>query len=514
MNPIRKVVIAGGGTAGWMCAAALSRFLDPARVEITLVESEEIGTVGVGEATIPTLLQFNAMLGIGENDFLRATQGTFKLGIEFVNWFREGQRYFHPFGVFGRDRNGVKFHQFWLRMRKENPQLAGELAEYNVSSVAAAAGRFGPVRDMRYAYHFDASLYARFLRAYAERNRVRRVEGKIAHVELAGDGRIDALTLDSGLEVPGELFIDCTGFRSLLLGGTLGTRFVDWSEWLPCDRAVAMPCELGGQDLPFTRSTADVAGWRWRIPLQHRVGNGYVYCSEFLDDDRAAARLRETVEGPACAEPRVLKFKAGRRENFWVRNCVGIGLAGGFLEPLESTSIHLIQTGIQKLVALFPDTRFSSVERDEFNRLTIEEYETTRDFVILHYKLTEREDSPLWRHCRHMPVPEALQRKIALFRERGRVFRWPADLFTEDSWIAVMLGQGADPEGYDPLVDSIPAEQLAAYLQHIRTSTAQLASGMPGHLEYIRREVAGRAAPTPPSSAGDDGVGATGGLRS
>ena len=483
-----------------MCAAALSRFLDPARVEIALVESEEIGTVGVGEATIPTLRQFNALLGIDENEFLRATQGTFKLGIEFVNWRREGQRYFHPFGVFGRDRNGVKFHQFWLRMRQENPRLAGELAEYNLSSVAAAAGRFGPVGDLRYAYHFDASLYARFLRDFAERHRVRRIEGKIARVDLAGDGRIEALALENGSSVSGELFIDCTGFRSLLLGETLGTRFVDWSEWLPCDRAVAMPCELGGEDAPFTRSTADVAGWRWRIPLQHRVGNGYVYCSEFLDDDGAAARLRETVEGSAGAEPRVLKFKAGRRENFWVRNCVGIGLAAGFLEPLESTSIHLIQTGIQKLVALFPDTGFSSVERDEFNRLTVEEYETTRDFIILHYKLTEREDSPLWRHCRHMAVPEALRRKIGLFREKGRVFRWPADLFTEDSWIAVMLGQGADPAGYDPLVDSIPAAQLSAYLQHLRSATRKLASGMPLHLDYIRREIASQAAATSPVS--------------
>jgi tryptophan halogenase len=495
MTPIRQVVIAGGGTAGWMCAAALSRFLDPARVSITLVESEEIGTVGVGEATIPTLLQFNAMLGIDENEFLAATQGTIKLGIEFVDWWRAGHRYFHPFGVFGRDRNGVKFHQFWLRLRREDPALAGELARYNLSSVAAALGRFASPRtatnpllaQMRYAWHFDAGLYAKFLRGYAERNRVRRVEGKIAAVDRTPDGRIAALRLEEGRRLDGELFVDCTGFRSLLLGQTLGVPFVDWSEWLPCDRAVAMPCDLGPDDLPFTRSTADEAGWRWRIPLQHRVGNGYVFCSALAGEERATERLRATLEGAPRAEPRVLKFKAGRRERFWIGNCVAIGLAGGFLEPLESTSIHLIQTGIQKLIALFPDTGFADVERDEFNRLTVAEYETTRDFIILHYKLTERDDGELWRHCRAMAVPDSIARKIALFREKGRVFRWPADLFTEDSWIAVMLGQGADPRGHDPLVDSIPAPQLAAYLRHVGESVGETAGTMMPHREYLAR---------------------------
>jgi tryptophan halogenase len=493
---IRKIVIAGGGTAGWMCAAALSRFLDPARVEITLIESDEIGTVGVGEATIPTLLQFNALLGIDEGQFLSFTQGTFKLGIEFVDWYRQGHCYFHPFGVFGRDRNGIKFHQFWLRHRREDQAAAGELGAYNLSTVAARTGRFLPphkgadhfLASMRYAYHFDASLYARFLRGYAERNRVRRIEGKISEVELHNEsGLIETLVLESGLRVPGELFVDCTGFRSLLLGQTLETSFVDWRHWLPCDRAIAMPCESAGDATPFTRSMADAAGWRWRIPLQHRIGNGYVYCSEFIRDDDAAARLRENLDGHALGEPRQLRFAAGRRDKFWVKNCVALGLAAGFLEPLESTSIHLIQTGIQKLIALFPDTHFSSIESDEFNRLSIEEYEYTRDFIILHYALTEREDTPLWRHCRNMRVPETVERKIQLFKQKGRIFRWPADLFTEDSWIAVMLGQGVDPGGYDPLVDAIPAEQLGAYLAYIRDSITRAAASMPTHMEYVRK---------------------------
>ena len=343
---------------------------------------------------------------------------------------------------------------------------------------------------MRYAYHFDASLYARYLRNFAERRGVRRLEGKISRVELQGeDGRIEALRLHDDRRLSGDLFIDCTGFRSLLLGESLKTPFVDWREWLPCDRAVAVPSECGGAISPFTKSTADVAGWRWRIPLQHRVGNGYVYCSEFLKDDDATTRLLETLEGAALGEPRVIGFRAGRREKFWVKNCVGLGLAAGFLEPLESTSIHLIQTGIQKLLALFPDSGLSDVERDEFNRLTIEEYEYTRDFIILHYALTEREDGALWRHCRAMRVPDAVRRKVELFRQKGRVFRWPADLFTEDSWIAVMLGQGVAPVGYDPLVDSITPDQLASYLRHVRENVVQNVYCMPPHMEYVRRLV-------------------------
>lgn len=494
---IRNVVIVGGGTAGWMCAAALARFLGEAQVTISLVESDEIGTVGVGEATIPTLLTFNALLGIDEQEFVRATQGTFKLGIEFVDWLRMGTRYLHPFGTYGRDRNTIKFHQFWLKLRQNGGgHEIGDLSEYNLSAVAAGLNRFerpgGSPTDvlssLRYAYHFDAMLYARFLRAYSEQRGVKRIEGKIISVDLQAEaGFIDSVSLQGGARVDGDLFVDCSGFRSLLLGEALKTDFIDWGEWLPCDRAVAMPCESAGELLPYTRATADRAGWRWRIPLQHRTGNGYVYCSEFISDDEASAQLLGSVDGRPLGEPRLLRFTAGRRRKFWEKNCVAIGLAGGFLEPLESTSIHLIQTGIQKLIALFPDKKFSTTESDEYNRLTIQEYEFTRDFIILHYFLNERTDAPLWVRCRNAGVPDSLLRKIELFRHKGRVFRWPEDLFTEDSWIAVMLGQGVTPHGYDPLVDSVPTDQLLGYVMHNKHIVERTARAMPTHKSYIEQ---------------------------
>lgn len=497
-GPIRKVVIVGGGTSGWMCAAALSRLIEHARVSITLIESDEIGTVGVGEATIPSLLTFNALLGLDENDFISHTQGTFKLGIEFVDWYRLGHRYFHPFGRFGLDVQAIRFHQLWLKLSRhpETAARTGALSDYNLCSVAARMSRFSrPVADgssvlssLRYAFHFDAALYAKYLRRYSDARGVRRVEGKIIDVNLQpADGFIESVRLHSGALVDGELFVDCSGFRGLLISQTLGVGYENWSHWLPCDSAVAVPCESVEPPVPYTRSTADRAGWRWRIPLQHRVGNGYVYSSGFISDADAEARLLATIDGTPLATPRVLKFTTGRRHRFWEKNCVALGLAGGFIEPLESTSIHLVQTGIAKLLALFPDRSFRSAERDEYNRATALEYELTRDFIILHYKATERDDAPLWTQCRDMEIPESLQNKIELFRSRGRVIRWTEDLFSENSWIAVMLGQGIVPEGYDPLVDSLPLDNTNRFLQHAREVTAKAAASLPTHQSFIAK---------------------------
>jgi tryptophan halogenase len=503
-GPIRNVLIVGGGTAGWMCAAALSRLIEHAGVSITLVESEEIGTVGVGEATIPPLRTFNALLGLDEDDFVRNTQGTFKLGIEFVDWGRLGRRYIHPFGKFGLDAQAIKFHQLWLKLSRMADAAgdAGELSDYNLCTEAARLGRFtrpagGPdaaLASLRYAFHFDAALYAKYLRGYAERRGVVRVPATIVRANARpADGFIESVTLGDGRTLSAELFLDCSGFRALLIGQTLNVGYEDWRYWLPCDRAVAVPCEQREPPVPYTRSTADTAGWRWRIPLQHRLGNGYVYCSEFIDDAAAEARLVATLEGAPLAAPRLLRFVAGRRHRFWEKNCVAIGLAGGFLEPLESTSIHLVQTGIAKLLALFPDLSFSQPEIDEYNRSTALEYELARDFLILHYKATERSDAPFWVRCGHMSVPDTLARKIDLFRARGRVLRWAEDLFTEDSWIAVMLGQGITPEGYDPLVDSLPVEKVRAFASHIKNVVAKTARAMPEHRDFIDRHCSAAA---------------------
>lgn len=493
-GPIGKIVIVGGGTAGWMCAAALARLVEHAGVAVTLVESEEIGTVGVGEATIPSIRTFNSLLGLDENDFVRNTQGTFKLGIEFVDWYRRGRRYIHPFGTYGMDLQAMRFHQFWLKLKQLGDPDLGALSEFNLCTMAATLHRFirprgGPdsvLASLRYAFHFDAGLYARYLRRYAEARGVHRVDGRIVDVRLRpDDGFITAVMLQGGAVVEGELFLDCSGFRSLLLGQTLGIGFEDWSHWLPCDRAIAVPSERTAPLLPYTRSTADAAGWRWRIPLQHRTGNGYVYCSNFLAEEEARSRLLAGLDGAQRAEPRVLKFRAGCRRQFWERNCVAIGLAGGFLEPLESTSIHLAQTGISKLMALFPDRSFSTPEIDAYNGYALQEYERVRDFIILHYKATERNDTPFWEHCRAMSIPDSLQQKIDLFRTKGRALPTPDDLFTEHSWIAVMLGQGIEPMGYDPLVDSLPVSDLRGFVAHARDVVSKTARGMPLHQTFI-----------------------------
>ncbi|WP_315760727.1 tryptophan halogenase family protein [Sphingomonas sp. Y38-1Y] len=499
-HTIRDVVIVGGGTAGWMAAAAFSRFLANGVTRITLVESDEIGTVGVGEATIPPIITFNRMLGLDENEFLRETGGTFKLGIEFVDWGGLGERYFHPFGSHGRDLQGVHFHQLWLRERAR--ASIPDISAWSMSAVAAGMGRFGrptpdaksAIRDLLYAFHFDAGRYAAYLRGYAERGGVTRIEGKVERVETrADDGHVEAVVLSDGRRVEGELFIDCSGFRGLLIEEALQTGYEDWTEWLPCDRAIALPTALTGEPDPFTRATAHGSGWQWRIPLQHRMGNGHVYSSRFIDDDAAERVLLDNVEGEPLADPRHIRFTTGRRRESWNRNVVALGLSSGFIEPLESTSIHFIQSGIARLISLFPDRRFDPIERDEFNRQMRDLYEDVRDFVLLHYKATRRDDTPFWNHCRTMAVPDSLQRKIDLFRAKGRLFREGRELFATTSWVAVCLGQHIVPESHEPAADALDEGKVAQALMQMHDEYRATAERLPAHGEFIRR--AGAASP-------------------
>jgi len=491
-----------------MAAAALSRFLNDGRRQIELVESDAIGTVGVGEATIPPILNFNAMLDINENEFLRETQGTIKLGIEFVNWGRQGQRYMHPFGFFGHDLHGIAFYQLWLREHgRADP---GYISHYCMSAVAAAGGRFGrpsqnarpPLSEMLYAFHFDAALYARFLRKQAEQQGVRRHEGRIVKVHRDGEsGDVSAVELEGGRRIEGQLFIDCSGFRALLIGETLGVGYDDWSHWLPVDRAIPMPTTSPGPPDPFTRSTAHGAGWQWRIPLQHRTGNGHVYCSEFIGDEEAERILMANLEGEPFADPRVIRFTTGRRKQSWSHNVVCLGLSSGFLEPLESTSIHLIQNGIQRLLALFPDRRISPLERDEYNKGMAELYEDVRDFIILHYKATQRDDTPFWRYVRDMAIPEALERKIGLWKLHGRVFREGYELFGTTSWVAVMLGQNIWPDRHDPIADTLDEGKVARAMAEMRERYRAAAAALPAQEDFLRAAGAWAAEDVRPKAA-------------
>jgi tryptophan halogenase len=493
-GPIRSIVIAGGGTAGWMAASALSLAMGASGCTITLVESEEIATVGVGEATIPPIQLFNGLLGIDEDEFVRATGGTFKLAIEFVDWTRRGHRYFHPFGRFGDDFGMTPFHQQWLRCRAEGNEAP--LSAFSLTEQAALAGKFdrpgagshGVFSTFSYAYHFDAMLYARFLRRYAEAKGVRRIEGKIADVGINGEsGMIERLTLEDGREVAGELFIDCTGFRGLLIGQALGEPYEDWSRWLPCDRALALPSERLADLPPYTRSTARSAGWQWRIPLQHRTGNGHVYCSAFISDDDAARVLMDDVGTAATGDPRPLRFTTGRRRNVWAGNCVSLGLASGFLEPLESTSIHLIQTGITKLLAWFPDRGFDPLLRAEYNHQVATEYERVRDFLVLHYNRVERDDSDFWRMCRAMEIPDTLAAKIDAFERSGRLLERGKDLFEAPSWLAVLLGQGVSPRSYDPMTLAVPERDAHRVLAAMRKVIGDTVARMPSQAAFIDR---------------------------
>ncbi|MDB5669326.1 MAG: tryptophan 7-halogenase [Alphaproteobacteria bacterium] len=502
---IRKVLIVGGGTAGWMAAAALSRAFGEKPVEIVLVESEAIGIIGVGEATIPPILHLNQLLGLDENDFLRRTRATFKLGIEFVGWGAPGEHYFHPFGRYGADIGTLPFHQYWLRSKHEAGESAGRLEDYSLPSVAALCGKFcrpspdpkNTLSNLAYAFHFDAALYAAMLREVAEAAGVERQEGRVEEVLLREDGFVRAVRLDGDRIVEADFFIDCSGFRGLLIEGALATGYEDWTHWLPCDRAIALPCANPGDPAPYTRSTAHEAGWQWRIPLQHRLGNGHVYSSAFMSDEAAEDVLRANLDGEPMAEPNRLRFVTGRRRKFWNRNVVALGLASGFMEPLESTSIHLVQTGLSKLLNLFPDRDFHQADIDFYNRSVGIEYDRIRDFLILHYHANRRVGSPFWDHVRTMAVPDTLTEKLDLWRNHGRIFRIDDELFGEASWAAVLTGQGINPRGYDPLADAYPSAKLASVMPRMRAAIAAGARAMPRHADFVAECLAGGSAPAP-----------------
>lgn len=491
---ISKIVIVGGGTAGWMTAAALSKFLNPQSYQITLVESDQIGTVGVGEATLPHLRFFNERLGIDEKEFMQKTSATYKLGIEFSNWGALGDAYIHPFGVYGQEVENLGFHHYWLQQRQQGK--AKDISQYSLPVQLALAGKFEyPTAEtfqayppFGYAFHLDALKYAAFLREFSEKRQVTRVEGKVDRVSInTSNGFIESIHLESGQELQADLFIDCSGFRALLLGQELGVEFQDWSRFLPCDRAVAIPSEDCGAPLSYSKAIAREAGWQWRIPLQNRVGNGYVYCSEFISDDEAADKLMNNLDGKPLADLNFLRFKAGRREKTWEKNCVAVGLSSGFLEPLESTSIFLIQIAIMKLIEFFPRAEFDEKVTDEFNRLMAVEYDRIKDFLILHYHATERDDTEFWNYCRTMSIPDSLQHKMDLFREQGHVERYVNGLFLEPSWVAVYLGQRIVPKTYHPLVHRFNDTEIQKLLQSEESRINNTVAQAPEHLESIKK---------------------------
>ncbi len=498
-QPVRRVVIVGGGTAGWMSAAVLVRTM-AASLEVRVVESESIGIIGVGEATIPQIRNINTFLGIDEDAMLRATSGTFKLGIEFNDWLRVGHSYLHAFGAVGLPLGPLPFQHYWLRSRAD--PATPDLWAYSLNAVAARAHRMSrvgqigrtPISGLRYAFHFDAARYARMLREYAEQHGVMRTEGKVVDVKLrGGDGFIESLILDCGERIEGDLFIDCSGFRALLIEGALHSGFDDWRHWLPCDRAVTARAENGAALRPFTQATARPAGWQWRIPQQERSGNGHVYCSEFMSDDEATAILLANLEGRARGEPRIIRFATGVRRRPWLRNCIALGLAAGFIEPLESTAIHLVQSGISRLLALFPDAGCDVGLAAEYNRKTCEEYEQVRDFLVLHYRATERRDTPFWRHCAALPAPPGLARKLEIFRATAQIFREGEELFTEQSWLQVMIGQGILPRRHHPAADGVSAAQLDDFLSNIRTVIHTAVGRMISHEQFIAEHCAAAA---------------------
>jgi tryptophan halogenase len=486
MNTIKKVVIAGGGTAGWMAAASLSKLIGN-NLEISLIESDEIPTVGVGEATIPTLLFFNKMLGISEKDFMVATHGTFKLGIKFENWRDVGKDYLHAFGATGKNFWAAGFHNFWIKGRELG--INHGFGDYCLERAAAEAGKFThlPNNGLSYAYHLDATSYGQFLRKFSEKLGVRRIEGKISSVKTSpASGDIESLQLASGQVVAGDLFLDCTGFRGLLIEQTLHSGYEDWSHWLPCDRAMPAQTHSVGPPDPYTRAVAHGAGWRWRIPLQHRIGNGMVYCSRYMSDDEAYALLLESIDGEPITEPRVIRFQTGRRRKQWNKNCIAVGLSSGFLEPLESTSIHLIQQSILRLIKMFPRDGVKPVDIDEFNRQTLKSFDDVRDFIVLHYHATERQDTDFWRHCRNMEVPDSLDRRLTLFRQTGRLFLGDAELFV-DSWPQVMIGQGVMPQEYHAVVDTMDEDELRSFLGQIKSNIDNTVAKMPRHSDYLQK---------------------------
>ncbi len=491
-DSIKKILIVGGGTAGWMTAAALSKVMDTRFCSVQLVESDDIGTVGVGEATIPIIQMFNKLLDLDEDEFVKKTQGTFKLGIEFVNWKSIGQKYIHAFGDVGKDMDAVQFYHYWLKMAQLGQ--AEELGRYSIAGVASAHGKFmrpfdagnSPLSNIAYAFHFDAGLYARFVREFSECREVQRTEGKVAATDLdSNTGFIQSVLLESGERIEADFFIDCSGFRGLLIDGAMKVGYDNWSQWLPCDRAWAVPCESVGDPIPYTRSTAHAAGWQWRIPLQHRVGNGHVFSSKFMSEDEARSILLNNLDGKPLAEPRLLKFVTGKRKKMWEKNCLAIGLSSGFMEPLESTSIHLVQSSIGRLMSFFPNKSFDQVDIDEFNRQADFEVEKIRDFLILHYHATERNDSEFWNYCRTMSIPPELTQKIEQFKKNGRIFRNNNEMFSDLSWLEVMYGQGIRPRSYNPLVDRMSHEEITQRLESVRRVIDKSVDYMPTHAQYI-----------------------------
>jgi tryptophan 7-halogenase len=502
---ISRVVIVGGGTAGWMAASVIAQGFK-GRLSVELIESEEIGTVGVGEATIPQIQLLNRYLKIEEQEFIARTNGSMKLGIEFVNWGRQGDRYIHTFGGIGKDYDIVPFHNLWLKARSQGMKVG--LWDYSLHAQACHGNKFERLRGrgdnqfMAYAYHFDAGLYAKFLRSYSEERGVRRTEGKIVDVTLHGEtGHVASVTLESGREVLGDLFIDCSGFRGLLIEGALKTGYDDWSEYLPCDRALAVPCESVKPLTPYTRSTARKAGWQWRIPLQHRIGNGHVYCSRHMSDDEAASVLLANIDGKPLADPKPIRFVTGKRRKAWNKNVVTLGLASGFMEPLESTSIHLVQTGIARLMDMFPTAGFSQRDIDQYNEEAMDEFVFIRDFLVLHYHLNQRDDSEFWRECREMKVPDTLTHKMQLFKEAALIRHDKRDLFSEPSWLQVMVGQNLVPENYHPMADNFGENELQMYLAGLKSGVAQAINGLPTHSDWLARNAPAEMMPQPANAA-------------
>lgn len=501
-NQSMQIVVLGGGTAGWMTAAGLAKLL-PDLATVELVESEDIGIVGVGEATLPHIRGFVERLGIDEAEFMKATHATYKLGIDFRDFGRIGESYIHPFGSFGEEVAGVGFHHYWLELNRRG--LAGPIGDYSMAVAAAKANRFAPpaqdaslASSYGYAYQFDATLFGPFMRKFAQGIGVTRHEGLVTRVERNPEsGDVTALVLKDGSRIEGDLFIDCSGFRSILLGQEMEEEWEDWTHWLPCDRAAAMPCTHATNDIrPYTTATAMPAGWRWQIPLQHRMGNGYVFSSAFVDEDQACEAIRNAAEGTPLADPRVLRFRPGRRKKSWSHNVIGVGLASGFLEPLESTSIYLAQMAITYLIELFPQAgRIDRRDRDEFNRLVDMEYDRVRDFLILHYHATERDDSDFWNHVRTMTIPDSLSDKMELWRRTGRIEKYSDGLFYDASWIAVYVGQGKLPERHDPRVTMADPVRVKGALDRLQQAIAAEVSAMPNHRAFLHAEAARLAEP-------------------
>ncbi len=487
---VKRVVIAGGGTAGWMAAVVLSKVMGR-QLDVTLVESEEIGTVGVGEATIPTLYIFHQLVGINEQEFMTATNATFKLSIAFEHWLNQNEEYLHSFGLVGKETWMASFHHYWLKGLQKG--IKAPLGDYCHEHLAARLNKFADYEglDLARAYHLDAGLYAQYLRKISEAHGTQRIEGKIDQVNVdAKSGMIKSLALESGQVVEGDLFIDCTGFKGLLIEEALHTGYEDWSHWLPCDRAVTVQTTSQGPTRPYTRSIAHEAGWRWQIPLQNRTGNGLVYCSRYMSDEQAKALLLDSVDGDCITEPQTIPFRTGTRRKYWNKNCIAMGLSSGFVEPLESTSIHLIQRSIIKLILLLPSEQINESDIDEYNSQMREEMDNIRDFVTLHYHATERDDSRFWQHCRSMSIPSSLQHRIDLFRDNGRVFKKTNEIFSEIGWVQVMLGQGIVPKAYHPAVDNLSDKELSDFLHEIRSVVKHNVEQLPSHDDFLAQYVA------------------------